>query len=170
MGIAGLALPICTDRALAATECNGTISGTVIDGLVVNDGDFCILGGARISGGVRVNEGGILIGCASTINGGLVANEAANLIFGAEEIECGGDVINGGVKISNTGTGVLPAPSVALERSVINGGVHLTGNQGVLAVSANTIAGGLFCTNTVHDLEDEGVSSAVTGPVRCDFE
>src|SRR5262249_36231821 len=135
MGIAGLVLTVSADGALAATECNTgpppgpVFSGTVTGGLVVNDGDFCFLEGADISGGVRVNNGGILFGCASTINGGLVANGAANLILGAEEIDCGADVINGGVRISNTGPGAfLLAPSIALERSAINGGVHLTDN------------------------------------------
>ena len=173
MGIAGLVLTVSADGALAATECNtpnGTIfSGTVTGGLVVNDGDFCVLDGAHISGGVRVNEGGILIGCASTINGGLVANGATNLIFGAEEIDCEGDVINGGVRISNTGLGVLGAP-LALERSVIHGGVHLTGNQGPIAVAGDTIAGGLFCSNNVFDPFDEGMPNVVTGAIRCEFE
>jgi hypothetical protein len=168
MGIAGFALTVCSDGAMAATECNGTISGTVIGGLVVNDGDFCVLGGARISGGVRVNEGGILIGCGSTINGGLIANGATNLIFGAEEIDCDGDVINGGVRIRNTSIGVLGAP-LALERSTIHGAVHLTGNQGPIAVAGDTIAGGLFCSDNAFDLFDEGMSNVVTGAIRCEF-
>ena len=136
---------------------NAPLSGTVVGGVVVNAGDFCVLDGANISGGVRVNEGGILIACASTINGGFIANGAAKLIFGAEEIDCGGDVINGGVRISNTGPGVLPpAPSIALERSTINGGVHLSGNRGVIVVASNTIAGALLCRNNAFALEDEG--------------
>jgi hypothetical protein len=47
--------------------------------IAVNAGDFCVLGGANISGGVRVNDGGILIVCGSVINGGFIANGAANL-------------------------------------------------------------------------------------------
>src|SRR5437762_12274084 len=135
VGMVGLALEVFSGGALAATECNGVITGTVVGGVVVNAGDSCFLGGpflgpydgAHISGGVRVNPGGILFACASTINGGIVANGAANLIIGAEEIGCPGSVINGGVRISNTGPGVLsPAPSIALENSVIHGAVHLT--------------------------------------------
>src|SRR4029453_17008692 len=83
LGIVGLALAISSDGALAATECNGVISGTVVGGVVVNAGDFCILGGANVSGGVRINDGGILIACASTINGGIVANGALNFLIGA---------------------------------------------------------------------------------------
>jgi hypothetical protein len=179
VGIAGLALAGFSGRALAApTVCNtgppgnAPLSGTVVGGLVVNAGDFCVLGGAHISGGVRVNEGGILIVCGSTINGGFTANGAAELIFGAEEINCAGDLINGAVQISNTGPGILPppGPSIALERSTINGGVHLTGNLGPIAVATNTIAGGLFCANNTFDLDDEGSPSIVTGAITCEFE
>jgi hypothetical protein len=172
MGIVGLALTIFSGGALAATECNGPLSGTVVGGVVVNAGDFCVLGGANVSGGVQVNTGGILILCASTINGGIDANGAAELIIGAEEIGCPGSVINGGVQISNTGPGAFgpPAPSIALENSAIHGAVHLTGNQGPIAVASNTIAGGLFCSNNAFDLEDEGSPSVVTGAITCEFE
>jgi len=176
VGTVGLALTGFSGGALAATVCNTgpppntPLSGTVVGGVVVNAGDFCILGGANISGGLRVNEGGILIACGSTINGGFVANGAAELIFGAEEIDCGGDVINGAVRISNTGPGVLaPAPSIALERSTINGGVRLSGNHGMMAISANTIAGALLCRNNAFTLEDEGFSNIVTGAITCNF-
>ena len=175
--VVGLALAVSSDGALAATEWNGVISGTVVGGVVVNAGDFCVLGGAHISGGVQVNGGGILIACASTINGGLVANGAANVLVGAgldEPVDCPGNVINGGVRISNTGPGVLqPAPSIALERNAINGAVHLTGNLGPIVVASDTIAGGLFCNNNAFDLDDEhmmgGVPPVVTGPIRCEF-
>lgn len=177
VGMVGLALAVFSSGALATTECNTgpppnpPISGTIVGGVVVNAGDFCLLGRANVSGGVRVNAGGILIACGSTIDGGVVANGAAELIFGAEEIDCDGDVINGAVRISNTGPGVFPppAPSIALERSAINGSVHLTGNRGRIAVATNTIAGGLFCSNNAFDLDDEGSPSDVTGAIRCEF-
>jgi hypothetical protein len=174
VGMAGLALAVSSDGALATTECNGPLSGTVIGGVVVNNGDFCVLGGANVSGGVQVNPGGILILCASTINGGIDANGAGNIIIGAEEIGCPGSVINGGVQISNTGPGVIPgAPSIALERSAIHGAVRLTGNQGPIAVAGNTIAGGLFCANNASDLDDEhmtgGTRSVVTGRITCKY-
>jgi hypothetical protein len=187
VGVFGLALAVSSNQAVAATECNGFISGTVDGGVVVNDGDVCFLGGniilgpgtlhvgARVSGGVRVNAGGVLFVCASTIDGGLVADGAAVIIVGAEEILCDGGVINGGVQISNTGPGDLvdpdAPPSLALERSVIHGAVHLTGNQGHISVVSNTIAGGLFCDNNAFNLDDEGLApSTVTGRVTCEFE
>jgi hypothetical protein len=64
VGMVGLALTVFSDGALAATECNGPLSGKVVGGVVVNAGAFCILGGASVSGGVQVNGGGILIACA----------------------------------------------------------------------------------------------------------
>jgi arabinogalactan endo-1,4-beta-galactosidase len=179
LGMAGLALTGFSGRTLAATECNTKggpqngatpLSGTLVGGVVVNAGDICFLSGANISGGVRVNEGGELYVCASTINGGVIANGAAEIVFGAEEIDCAGDLINGAVQISNTGPGALaPAPSIALERSTINGGVHLSGNRGPIAVATNRIAGPLLCSNNAFDLEDEGSPSLITGAVRCKF-
>jgi len=177
-GMVGFALAVGSDGALAATECNTgpppnavPLSGTIVGGVVVNAGDFCLLGGATISGGVQVNTGGILIACGSTINGGLVANGAANVLVGPEEIGCAGSVINGAVQISNTGPGVIPggAPSISLERSTINGAVHLTGNRGPIVVATDRIAGGLFCVNNTFDLENEGSPSVVTGAIRCKF-
>jgi hypothetical protein len=176
VGIVGLALMAFSGHAHAATVCNTgpppstPLSGTIVGGVVVNAGNFCILGGANISGGVQVNPGGILIVCGSTINGGFRSNGAAALIFGAEEIDCAGNVINGGVQISSTGPGALaPAPSIALERSTINGAVHLSGNQGPIAVATNRISGGLFCSNNKFALEDEGSPSLVTGKTTCAF-
>jgi hypothetical protein len=176
-----LALTAFSGHAHAATLCNtgpagplgpnAPLSGTLTGGVVVNAGDFCVIGGANVSGGVQVNPGGILVVCASTINGGFTANGAAEIIFGAEEIGCGGDFVNGTTKISNTGPGILPppGPSIALERSTLNGGVHLSGNAGMIAVATNTIAGGLFCSNNAFDLEDEGSPSIITGKVSCKF-
>jgi hypothetical protein len=176
VGMAGLALAGFSGRALAATECNtgpppnAPLSGTIVGGVVVNAGDFCILGGANVSGGVRVNEGGILFVCGTTINGGVIANGAATLIFGAEEIDCAGDVINGHVQINNTGpSNPGGPPTVALERSTINGGVRLSGNLGLIAVASDRIAGALVCSNNAFDLEDEGLPNLITGGVRCKF-
>ena len=185
--VAGLGLAVSSMGATAATECNTgpppaaiPLSGTLTGGVVVNAGDFCILGGANVYGGVRVNQGGILILCGSTINGGLESNGAVELVVGAEEIGCDGSTIHGGVRISNTGPGnVLPpgctpdvdcAPSLAVENSIIDGSVRLVGNLGTMAIAGNNIRGGLFCKNNQFDPEDEGNPSVVTGEVSCEFE
>ena len=184
-----LGMGLVGTSALAATRCNGLITGEVNGGVVVNNGDVCFLGGniilgpgtlhqgALVAGGVRVNAGGILFVCASTINGGIVADGALSLIVGAEEILCDGGVINGGVQISNTAQGSLEPgtpPSVALENSVIHGAVHFSGNLGRIAVAGDTISGGLFCSNDAFDLEDEhdvgAPPSVITGKVTCEFE
>jgi hypothetical protein len=155
--------------ALAATECSGVMTGTIADGVVVHSG-FCRLQGANVAGGLRVT-GGFVVVCGSTINGGFTSDGAANLIFGAEEISCDGNVINGAVRISNTGPGIAaPAPSIALERSTINGGVSLTGNQGQMAVAGNRISGRLFCSDNVLDPFNEGMQNVVSGQVSCTFK
>jgi hypothetical protein len=173
IGTVGLVLAIFSGTAIAATECNTPgppLSGKIAGGVVVNAGDVCFLVGASVSGGVQVNSNGVLFLCASTVSGGLVSDGAAAVIVGAEEIGCDGNVINGGVRVSNTGPSEAGGPpSLALENSAINGAVHLTGNQGAIAVAANTIKGGLFCSNNASNLDDEGMPNTVTGPVRCKF-
>src|SRR5690349_19687022 len=120
---AGMGLTVAGSDATAATECNGPLSGAVTDGVVVNAGDFCRLGGATVSGGVRVNEGGILLVCGSTINDGIISSGASNVLLGPEEVPgCTGNLIRGGIRISNSGPGVLQGPpSIAIENSRIQG-------------------------------------------------
>jgi len=181
IGLVGLALLGFGGQALATTVCNTgplaspplsgpALSGTVVGGVVVNAGATCLINGANVSGGVQVNPGGALFVCSSTINGGVTSNGAMEVIFGAEELNCGGDVVNGIIKISNNGPGIFgPKPSIGIERSTLNGGVRLSNNQGLIAVSQNTIAGGLACSNNVGDLIDEGEPSIITGKVSCKF-
>jgi hypothetical protein len=156
--------------ASAATPCSGVLSGTISDGVVVWGG-FCQLQGANVSGGVQVMAGSFVVVCGSTIKDGFTSDGAANLIFGAEEVNCDGNVFNGTVRISNTGPGVAhPAPSIALERSTFNGGVVLMGNQGDIVVSEARIAGGLWCSNNVFDLGTEGNQNMISGKVTCKFK
>jgi hypothetical protein len=156
--------------AHAATECSGVMTGTVPDGVVVRGG-FCRLQGANVAGGVRVTGGAFVVVCASTINGGFAADGAGELIFGAEEIGCDGNVINGAVRINNTGTGLAaPAPSIAVERSTLNGGLSLIGNQGQITVAGNRISGHLFCSGNVFNANDEGMKNIVSGQVSCTFK
>lgn len=162
------ALWLCASgSAHAATECSGVMTGTIPDGVVVRGG-FCRLQGANVAGGVRVTGGAFVVVCASTINGGFAADGAGELIFGAEEIGCDGNVFNGAVRINNTGPGLAaPAPSIALERSTINGGVSLIGNHGQLAVAGNRISGHLFCSGNVFSAGDEGMKNIVSGQNSC---
>jgi len=178
--VSALVLAALSSGAMAATECNGPpLSGTIPGGVVVNNGDFCLLIEATVYDSVQVNPGGVLITCGSTIYGGLVANGAANVLIGggADEVgppvnfDCPGNNIRGGVQISNTGPGVLaPAPSISIERDIIAGGVHLSNNAGPVVVSADVINGGLFCKNNASpDIDDEGTPSVVIGRTTCEF-
>jgi hypothetical protein len=171
LGLTAALWLLAGNSAHAATACSGVLSGAVPDGVVVNGG-FCRLQGANVAGGVRVTGGAFVIVCASTINGGFAADGAGELIFGAEEIGCDGNVFNGAVRINNTGTGLVapPAPSIAVERSTINGGVSLIGNQGLIAVAGNRISGHLFCSGNLFNPDDEGMKNSVSGQVSCTFK
>lgn len=160
---------LASGSASAATQCSGVLSGTIADGVVVWGG-FCQLQNANVSNGVHIMGGFVLI-CGSTINGGLTSDGAGELIVGAEEIGCDGNVFNGAVRISNTGAGLIqPAPSIGLERSTFNGAVVLMGNQGKIVVSEARISGGLFCSNNAFNLESEGNQNLISGKVSCKFQ
>jgi hypothetical protein len=169
LSLTAVAWLLACGGAHAATECSGVLTGTIAGGVVVNSG-FCQLQGANVTGGVRIT-GGFVVVCGSTINGGFISNGAGQLILGAEEAGCDGDVINGAVHISNTGPGLIPpAPSIALERSTINGGITFSGNQGQIAVASNRISGRLVCTNNALPLDNEGMANIVSGQVQCTFK
>ena len=155
--------------AHAATQCSGVMTGAIPDGVVVNGG-FCRLQGANVAGGLRVTGGSFVVICGSTISGGFTSEGAGELLIGAEEIGCDGNVFNGAVRIDNTGTGlVAPAPSIALERSTINGGVFLTANLGQISLAGNRISGRLFCGNNAFNLNTEDMQNIVSGQVMCTF-
>ena len=154
--------------ALAATECNGTISGTINGGLVVNPGDVCDLEGATITGGLRMS-GGRLQACSSTISGGVVATGGNCVILGKEgeedSIPCGGDTINGGVKLTNIVGPSCGIENVEIQSSDINGGAQLN-NNGEVELEGNTISGGLHCsgnTGITFDFLQNTVTGAKDG-------
>ena len=172
--VAALGLAVLSVNAMAATECNGPLSGTITAGVVVNAGPPCVLIGANVAGGVQVNKNGILIVCGSIIYGGIRSNEAGNVLIGPEEIpHCNGASIYGGVRIRDTGPGLIPGqippPSIAVERSMIEGGVHLVGNSGAMVISNNNINGVLSCRDNTQDPKDEGHPNFVTGAITCKF-
>ena len=142
---------IPTLRALAATECNGLITGSISGGLVVNSGDVCDLEGATITGGVHVS-GGRLMACSSTISGGIIATGGNCVILGKmteeDSLVCGGDTINGGVSLTNVSGPSCGIENVEIQFSNITGGVHLKNNgvEGDVELEGNTISGGLHCS------------------------
>ena len=135
-------------RALAATECNGLITGSISGGLVVRSGDVCDLEGATITGGVHMS-GGRLQACSSTISGGFIATGGNCVILGKEteedSIPCGGDTINGGVNLTNIVGASCGIENVEIQASNITGGAQLK-NNGEVELEGNTISGGLHCS------------------------
>ena len=150
--------------ALAATECNGTISGTINGGIVVNPGDVCDIEGATITGGVRMS-GGRLQACSSTISGGFIATGGNCVILGKEteedSIPCGGDTINGGVKLTNIVGPSCGIENVEIQASNITGGAQLK-NNGEVELEANTISGGLHCSGN-SGITFDFLQNTVTG-------
>jgi hypothetical protein len=170
VSLAAVVWLFASGTAHAATVCSGVLTGAIPDGVVVNGG-FCSLQGANVAGGLRVTGGSFVLLCGSTINGGFTSDGAGELIVGAEEAGCDGNVFNGAVRINNTGTGLAaPAPSIALERSTINGGVSLIGNQGQISVAGNRISGPLFCSGNTFNPFNEGMKNIVSGQVSCTFK
>jgi len=151
-------------RALAATECNGTISGTINGSLVVNPGDVCDLEGATITGGLRMS-GGRLQACSSSISGGVVATGGNCVILGKEteedSIPCGGDTINGGVKLTNIVGASCGIENVEIQSSDISGGAQLN-NNGEVELEGNTISGGLNCSGN-SGITFDFLQNTVTG-------
>jgi hypothetical protein len=153
--------------ALAATECNGTISGSISGGLVVNNGDVCDLEDATISGGVHMS-GGRLQACSSTISGGFIATGGNCVILGKmteeDSIPCGGDTINGGVNLTNVSGASCGIENVEIQFSHITGGVQLKNNgvEGDVELEGNTISGGLHCSGN-NGITFDFLHNTVTG-------
>src|SRR6266481_2574738 len=155
-------------RALAATECNGLITGTISEGIVINSGDVCDLEDATITGGVHMS-GGRIQACSSTISGGVVATGGNCVILGKEgeedSIPCGGDTINGGVKLTNIVGASCGIENVEIQASNITGGAQLK-NNGEVELEGNTISGGLHCsgnTGITFDFLQNTVTGAEDG-------
>ena len=155
---------IPTLRALAATECNGLITGTISEGIVVNPGDVCDLEGATITGGVHVS-GGRLMACSSTISGGIIATGGNCVILGKmteeDSIPCGGDTINGGVKLTNIVGAACGIENVEIQSSDVNGTTQLK-NNGEVELEGNTISGGLHCSGNIG-ITFDFLQNTVTG-------
>ncbi len=153
--------------ALAATECNGLISGSISGGIVVNSGDVCDIEGATITGGVHMSGGRMQV-CGSTISGGVVATGGNCVILGKEgeedSIPCGGDTINGGVKLTNIVGASCGIENVEIQSSNITGGVQLKNNgvEGDVELEGNTISGGLHCSGN-NAITFDFLHNTVTG-------
>jgi hypothetical protein len=145
----GFGVALSPSQARAATECNGTVTGTIADEVVVHPADNCDLENATVSAGLNM-DGGTLTVCGSTVNGGFNvrvggANSASAWVnFGNLETNCAGNSAAGGVNISGV-HGSIPgdeqAASVELEHNTVTGGLNLS-NNGLVEVESNTVSGG----------------------------
>jgi len=160
VSLMGLGAALLPGQIRAATECNGTVTGTVSGGLVVHAGDNCNVQGASASGGIRM-DGGTLTVCGSTVTGGIVvavtgANSASSWVdIGNLELGCNGNNISGGTKISGV-QGAIPgdeqAASVEFEHNMFGGGLTVS-NNGLVEIESNSVTGGC------HAIGNAGVSN-----------
>ena len=165
----GLVLAVSSLGVLAATECNGIITGSVTGGLDVGPGDNCDLEGAVVSGGVHMT-GGTLKACGSLIGGGVHVTGGTCVTLGAgvdDAALCAGNSISGGVKVSlvvdpTLGLACSGLANVELEANSINGAVVLN-NNGTVQVEANTINGSLKCSGNFSVTNDLIFTNNVTG-------
>jgi hypothetical protein len=170
----------------AKTVCNGVFSNTTFSGgLVVNEGDFCVLDQVTVNGGLTVNGGGgaaLLVNnstihggwsitgtlfplgdfCGNAIDGGLTVTNTelfgAALAFGELNAGCAGGKIDGGANVSNN-----DGP-VEFDGDVLNGGLIFFGVSGYLnELEASTVKGAATCQNVVDDGTSAPLVNTFTG-------
>jgi hypothetical protein len=182
------AIAASTATAGAKTECNTFYSNTTLKGgVVVNEGDFCVLNNVTVTGGMTVNgsafdtfveienstikgglsiNGAFLIVNASTINGGWSITGSS---FSGSDF-CGNNV-DGGLSVSGvdlspfTGTFAFGEANAGCAGGTINGGATLTNNNDVVEVDSYTVNGGLTITGNTGITELEGTT--VNGTATC---
>ena len=152
VSLMALGVGISANPAQAATECNGTVTGTISGGLVVHPGDNCNVQSATVSGAI-IMDGGTLTVCDSTIDGSVIvrvtgADSASSWVnFANLEQGCGGNNVSGTVNISGV-QGVIPGDelgsSVELEHNTIGGSLIVSDN-GLTEVESNTVVGSAHC-------------------------
>jgi hypothetical protein len=169
------AVVVSSTSAGAKTECNGTFSNTTLSGgVVVKEGDVCVLDTVTVNGGLTVDGGlggaelfvnnstihggwsitGTLFPlsdfCGNNIDGGLsVVNTelfGAPLSFGELNAGCAGGKIDGGATVNNN-----DGP-VEFDGDRLNGGLNFVGVSGFLnELEASTVKGAAICQNVVDD-------------------
>lgn len=144
--------------AVAATPCNGFVSGQTINGPVtVASGTECTLDAVTVRGPVTVAPGGALtIQNSSTIQGRVAATDHLVLrIFDS--------IVQGSV----TATGGVEA-FTHVTSSYIGGHLTLTGNmQHAVSVIASEVEGSATITNNHGTLSFQMVDSTIGGSLQC---
>jgi hypothetical protein len=137
----------------ARPACTRTLTG-LQTGVVVTDGVTC-LDNATVRGHVIVQRGASIVVSGGAILGRFEAT-------GGRDVQVFGARILGATTITNT-TG-----NTTLANNHLRGGVTLSGNAATsfgLALVANTIAGGLTCSNGL--VRDFGAPNAIDGARAC---
>jgi hypothetical protein len=165
----------------AKKECNGIFTNQNINGgLVVNDGDVCVLDNVTVNGGLTVNGGEITINnsiinggwsitgdvaapqnqfCNNIVNGGLTVHAVTSVVilsFGETNQGCGGGTINGGVTAVNS-----PDVFFEVDQYTVNGGLTILGVSNG-EVEGTTVNGPATCQPGIFN--DEGGPNTYTGP------
>jgi hypothetical protein len=144
--------------AQATVTCNGTLSGTVNQSVLVPSGSTCTLNGARIAGNVTVNSGGVLTTgtiLSNTISGD-VTNHGGDVTLSCFTISGSLTSTGGGVNLPGNGTSCVRRvngsvsvsganPADLLDTS-IGGRVSVTGSVSAPFIEGNQIGGSLSIT------------------------
>lgn len=150
------------------TSCDGWIGSDTVDGLVVPQGDTCILAGTSVQGNIFVEEWGTLLATGVSVDGNIQAR-------GAFRVEVGGDSsVGGSIQVFRSRQADIQAveingnlqlndnwSSLSASDNRINGDLQAFDNRGGLWIAGNTIGGNLQCRS--NDPPPEGRDNVVGG-------
>lgn len=157
LGTSSVSLKISNNHLLSLAIGGGSIvsGNTVVEQMTVNSGDYSalvshntVLGGARVSGASVVNFNTISGGTVISNDSPVISN---NTLYDGVDVAGGSpvisdNIISGGLEAHEPST-KYSAYSPTITGNTISGGVTLHSNEEVLALSFNTISGGVFVSN-----------------------
>jgi len=160
----------------AAIECNTTYSNTTLNGgVVVNEGDICILDHVTVNGGLTVNGGtsfnfALLAVDGSTIHGGWSITGDVFQIGPNNGYFCGNNV-DGGLNVHDVEAFGSPLSFGELNAGCaggrINGGATFTNNDAAVELDGYRVNGGLTFLGLPF-LFNELEATAVKGSATCE--
>ncbi len=167
--VAAIAFAQAPAEAGTATECTGTLTGTIDSRLVVPEGETCRLDGATVNGNVRVLEGATLVSHDSTINGNVNGSGArAVRLLDTDVVGTG---TSGNINLQGTlnrivigAAGCAVDPAVGNNITLINNfgriaicemttgeTITLQGNEGRIGVFDNVVGNSLVIKGNTGD-------------------